>query len=129
MDVVLAASADFFGTANRAMRLEFWPDHGGVAAVPWADFPERWRRRGMQVLRAAIAKELGLDSIPRRRKGDACRTRPRRAVGQMIWSAYTARAWRTRFLCATARAWWRSGGVAMRNEVATLGRLSRGRGG
>lgn len=73
-DGVLATSADFFGTTNRAMRLEFIPEGGnGISdqAVPWPDFPERWKRRGLQKLRRAVAEGLRLDTRPRAREGDA----------------------------------------------------------
>lgn len=72
-DGVLATSADFFGTTNRAMRLEFIPEgRNGITdqAVPWPDFPERWKRRGLQKLRRAVAEGLRLDTRPRRREGD-----------------------------------------------------------
>lgn len=69
-DGVLTAGSDFFGVANRAMRLEFKPVGGDVHAMPWADFPERWKRRGVQELRRVVAKELGLQIAPRVREGD-----------------------------------------------------------
>lgn len=72
-DGVLSLGADFFGTANRGMRQEFWPPKTTKAsedmkqAFPWADFPERWKVRGVQDLRTAITKELGLEIAPRKR--------------------------------------------------------------
>lgn len=69
-DGIISLDADFFGTANRAMRLEFWPPKKAdnqVQAFPWADFPERWKLRGVQDLRNAVGKELGLEMAPRKR--------------------------------------------------------------
>lgn len=70
---ILSLGADFFGTANRAMRLEFWPPKKSddqKQAFPWADFPERWKVRGVQDLRKAVGKELGLEMAPRKRGPD-----------------------------------------------------------
>lgn len=72
-DGIMSLYADFYGTAFRNMRIDFrpsWVPTSTVQMVPWADFPERWKARGLDHLRAGIASKLDLD-ISRRKTSRA----------------------------------------------------------
>lgn len=65
---ILSLDADFFGTAFRSLRIDFRPPsvtepYGD--ALPWADYPERWKVRGLDHFRSAISSKLKLDMVPR----------------------------------------------------------------
>lgn len=72
LDGALSIDADFYGTAFRGMRINFWPPqipHDSIlvpqGARPWADFPERWKARGLAELRRGAAQSMSLSVAPR----------------------------------------------------------------